>query len=375
MKKLLLISIAAIVLQACSSGKAALEKGDYDKAFYKSVERLKRNGDNRKANNVYVKAYDLAIERHLRSIDQAKLSADVYRWEKIAERYQALNFMADAVNNCPSCLDLVSAPTYYTIELNEAKYKAAEVRYALGDKAMQQGTRLAAKDAYFHYLTANSLAAGFKDALEKAEDARWEATIKVVVQAEPVGIRRFELSNDFFMSKIEEFFNDYNRKADFVRFFSDEEFQRTGLKSPDQVLLIGFDEFTIGQTLLKERNFDVESDTVVVGKQNGKDVYGKVKANVTTFRKEVSSAGLLDFRVIDPQTNKILTIEKFPGTFVWIHEWATFKGDERALKSEHKTLLKNRDLPPPPPQALFVEFTRPIFTQLTGKVVNYYKRY
>jgi len=34
-----------------------------------------------------------------------------------------------------------------------------------------------------------------------------------------------------------------------------------------------------------------------------------------------------------------------------------------------------REAYPPMPQQLFIEFTKPIFGQLTGKVSNFYNRY
>jgi len=104
-------------------------------------------------------------------------------------------------------------------------------------------------------------------------------------------------------------------------------------------------------------------------------IYGTVKATIHTFTKQISSRGLLDFKIYDPYANRVLTQEKFPGEFVWICQWGYFNGDERALNEEHKKIVKGKELHPPPPQDLFIEFTKPIYDQLTAKIRDFYKNY
>ncbi len=144
---------------------------------------------------------------------------------------------------------------------------------------------------------------------------------------------------------------------------------------PDQVLTLDFDDFVVGQTYVKEKEQELQRDSVVTGTVEGKDVYGTVKAKYITFQKTITSTGLLDFRVMDWKTKNVITQEKMPGTFVWHDEWATFKGDERALTKEHKKMVSRRESPIPNPQFLFVEFTKPIYGQLTSKIENFYRRY
>ena len=64
-----------------------------------------------------------------------------------------------------------------------------------------------------------------------------------------------------------------------------------------------------------------------------------------------------------------------PGEFVWISEWATFNGDERALSPEQIQWSKQKEQVPPSNQELFIEFTRPIYDQVTAKIKEFYKGY
>jgi len=102
---------------------------------------------------------------------------------------------------------------------------------------------------------------------------------------------------------------------------------------------------------------------------------GSVKATVHIFRKQVTSRGVLDFKIYDAYTNKVLTQEKLPGEFVWYTEWGFFNGDERALSDYHKEIVQYREAPPPPPQDLFIAFTEPIYDQITRKIQSFYRKY
>lgn len=104
-------------------------------------------------------------------------------------------------------------------------------------------------------------------------------------------------------------------------------------------------------------------------------IYGTVKATLYHYRKTTTSKGVLSFKIIDSKTGAVLSAEKMPGEFVWISEWATFNGDERALTPQQLQWSKQKEMVPPQPQELFIEFTRPIFDQLTGKIAEFYKRY
>jgi hypothetical protein len=104
-------------------------------------------------------------------------------------------------------------------------------------------------------------------------------------------------------------------------------------------------------------------------------IYSTVKATLYHYRKTTTSKGVLSFRIIDARTQAVLTAEKMPGEFVWVSEWATFNGDERALSPQQLQLSKQREAVPPQPQDLFIEFTRPIYEQVTSKIATFYKGY
>ncbi|PIQ19876.1 MAG: hypothetical protein COW65_18215 [Cytophagales bacterium CG18_big_fil_WC_8_21_14_2_50_42_9] len=220
---------------------------------------------------------------------------------------------------------------------------------------------------------AEQFSPGFKDAKQKIDEAYAAAILKVVV--EPVIVNRgmYELSNEYFQNKIHEYLQNYERTS-FIKFYTPKEV-RTQSLIPDQVLTLSFDDFVVGQMYMKEKEQEIKCDSVIISKKDERNVYGTVKAKYISFEKNISSSGLLDFRVMDWKTKHIITQEKMPGTFIWQDEWATYKGDERALADEHKEMIRRKESPNPDPQFLFVEFTKPIYDQLTSKIQSFYRRY
>lgn len=104
-------------------------------------------------------------------------------------------------------------------------------------------------------------------------------------------------------------------------------------------------------------------------------VYGTVKATLHHYSKTTTSKGVVSFKIIDAKTGALLSVEKMPGEYVWISEWATFNGDERALSAEQLRLTRLKEQPAPASQELFIEFTKPIYDQITSKIRDFYKGY
>ncbi|GGH13687.1 hypothetical protein [Pedobacter zeae] len=368
------IYLSLLIIGGCTTGKKALQKGDYDASVEKSVSRLQNSPKNSEAMEVLKTAYDLALKDHLRKIDEAKMSNDLFRWESIMYDYQKINQLADEINSCPACLAIVPNPSKYITELAESKYNAAGARYNSGLGYLREKTRQTAKKAYYEFEKTLNLQPNYKDAKAKMEDAYWAAVTRVVVQPIIVNSSLYKLSADYFQQQIDQYIAKYTRNR-FVIFYSEE--QATNQKIvPDQVLSLNFDDFVVGQTYVKERVEKLKRDSVVIGETRTKrPVYGTVKATLSIFEKNISSSGLLDMSITDWKTRKLLRQQKFPGTYIWCDSWASFQGDERALSKEQLIMTRRKETLPPPPSALFLEFTKPIYNQLVDDIGYYYANY
>ena len=374
--------VLAIIFSACKSTKKAYQRGDYETAVFNSVKRLQSSPKNKKSRETLAKAYPDMVDFYEDQIQNLKLGNDTYRWEKVIDYYEILNRAYSEISRIPAARTIIPNPKNYQSELNDAQYKAAEVRYALGMQDLElgrQGNRFKAKEAFYSFRKVDELQRGFRDTQDRMYEAKDLATVMVVIEPIPMHSRTLALSNEFFDNQMTEFIK-ATKMSPFVQFITPQETRMLN-RDPDHVIQMVFDDFVVGQAYVKETVFNRTQDSVVVGEveispDSVADVYGSVKAEVHQFQKEISSSGLLDFRIIDGRSGSIVSQRKFPGTFVWFDKWGFYNGDDRALTDEDEEFMRRkRESPNPPPQDLFIEFTKPIFDQVTNYVRNYYRDY
>jgi hypothetical protein len=373
----LFLCFIAIIATACSTGSTSYKHGDYYKACLESIDRLRSNPKSSKSQSVLVTAYPLAKKTALREIDNALLANQPDKYDILVFQYERLNQLADQIYSCPKAYELIPQPTEYVSELSKAKQMAADQAYELGTKALNLGTLDQARVAYQYFQNANRYVNGYKDALKKMSDARFYATLRVIVQ-KPYTNANFQYSADFFYSNLlnEIRQNSQNR---FVRYYTPEEARKENMKTPHQYIVLNFEDFSVGNVRESTNTTDQKRDSVIVGtvKVDGKtyNSYNTVKARLTTFRREISSGGVLSLRIIDAQNNQELQRQNLTGTYVWHTSWANFKGDDRALSDEQKRMCNREPQVPPSEQDLFIEFTKPIYSQAVSYIRSAHSRY
>lgn len=364
-----------LVLMACSSGQKAFQRGNYFEAVNTAVERLRSNPDHKKSAQVLQSSYPQALQWAQDEIDLLLSGNDPLKWEKTVNVMRRVNTLASEIRRSPAALRIVPTPKVYTSEMNMALERAAEETYQGGLSRMQQPERQAAREAYSLFMRSNELVPGYKDSQQLIREAKARATLNVVVEPIPVHSKLFELSAGFFYNQVYEYLNRRFPQQGFVNFFSPEEFEKSEVKNPDMILRLEFYDFIIGA--LKQSESEREVTNTV--KKNPKDTLSNetitYKAKLKTFSDQVSSGGVVDLKIVEWPSEKLLVNDRIPGEFVWINQYAIFVGDEKALSAEQLQLTKQKMMQPPPPQMLFVEFTKPIYDQLTGRLNNFFGRY
>ncbi len=376
-KQLLVLSIFVLYISSCSTGKTAYQRGDYYKACIESIDRLRSNPNSKKAQAVLVQAYPLLQKTAQREIENALLANGSDKYDVVVFQYEKLNQLANSIFNCPKALELVPKPSEYIAEMAQAKQMAAENAYNLGLNALNAGSLEQARVAWQYFQNANRYVANYKDALKKIDESRYYATLRVIVQ-KPYTNANFQYSADFFynnlMAEIRE--NTHNR---FIRYYTQDEARQENMKNPHQYIVLNFEDFSVGNIRESSNTTDLKRDSVIVGtvKVEGKSYnsYNTVTAKLTTLRREISSGGVLSLRIIDAQSNQELQRKNLSGSYVWNTTWANFKGDDRALTDEQKKMCNREPQMPPSPQDLFIEFTKPIYSQAVSYIRSTYTRY
>lgn len=375
MNKLYLVIITLITISACTTGKKAYQQGDYDLAVTQAVNRLKSSGDNKKAKSTLRKAYKLSLATHLDNINRAEGSTDPLKWETVADNYQSINGLYNAIRKCPSCLEIVPNPAKYDTRLSAAQQKAAQVRYNLGVKALaQKQVRIKAREAHQHFEVAKRMVPRFKDVEDKLAESLYYATLKVVMEPIPSPTRLLEIRHEFFVNKINEYLH-HQPINKYVQFYTSQEAENQKLEFVDHFIKIEFDRFSLGNVFQNNTEKEVSKDSVAIPTTKGKSTFRTVKAKIKISEKSISGGGVLDFKIIDAATNKVISQEKMPSEYVWTASWATALGDTRALSDEELALTKKSEPPTPNTQIMFEEFTAPLYDQIISKITSYYRNY
>ena len=254
--------IVVTFLSSCSSGKAYFEHGNYYQAVMTSVGRLRRNPDHKKSSETLRQAYPLAVKYYEDQVTGALSSNANFKWTQIVNSYTTLNTMYDEIQRSPGALTVIPNPSNYNSKLSEAKQNAAKEQYDAGIAALGAGNREKAKEAYSYFKKCLEFVAGYRDAAQKMEDALWAATVKVMVEPIPTQSRNLAVSTDFFNNRVSEYLHTASIN-DYVRFFTPKEIQQMKL-NPDHIIKLEFDEFTVGNVYMSEKQIPLQRDSVVV---------------------------------------------------------------------------------------------------------------
>lgn len=283
--------------------------------------------------------------------------------------------MSNEIRSTPAARKIISQPKTYTSELNMALEKAAEGRYNAGLAELEINTQQSARNAFDHFLKASQYVPGYKNVTELMPKAKDLATVRVLLQAIPVNTQKYRLSSEFFYNQIFEYLNNQFPSGSFVDFYSPIQAKQEGFEYPDFVVDMEFFDFSVGNLTHTEKEEKVEKRVKLESKDTTKVEYKNYSAKLKTFTDQVLSGGTLRVRIFEPANDKLLFDELVPGSFTWVNQYAIFVGDAEALEKKQLELTKRKVMPLPQEQDLFIEFTKPIYNQVTQKLNRFFRRY
>jgi hypothetical protein len=379
-KSIFLVLAISTLIAGCNSGKNLYVKGNYYEAVLRSVDKLRKSPNSKKARETLANAYPSAVNTFLDQLENDKNSNIDFKNTNAVYTFQKLNRMYESIQRSPAAKEVITNPNKYYKSLENVKPLAAEEQYEAGIYQLSVGYRENAKQAYYNFLEADKFVSNYKDVSDKIDEAYNLSIIHIIADLKPVQSRFYDLSADVFYSQVKHVLNQIEQK-EFIRFYSLEEAKNMNLKDPDQILEINFEDFVVGETHTKERVEKMERDSLKVGEVtlddgSKEDVYGTVKAVVSINRMEVISKGIINLSITqNGNENKKLIFEDIAGNYVWFNEWGFYNGDERALTEEQLAICHRKRIDPIPPQQMFVEFTKPIQNQLRNRLVSFYNNY
>ncbi len=362
------------MLVSCSTGKKALQKGDYFSALSKAVDRLKSAPNNKNATKVLKEGYPTAINWISEELDHIQNINAQFKWESAINLMEQANHLSSEIRKTPAARNIIANPKSFTSELNSTYTKAANDRYNAGTEELDINTRESARIAYEHFKMADNFVTGYKNARNLMEISKEKATVKVVLETIPVSVSRFQLSSEFFYDQVFEYLNNQFNQHGFVNIFTPFQAEKEDL-IPDYIINLDFFDFSVGNLTHSEKEEIAEKRVKIDSRDTTKTQFKTYQAKLKLLSDQVVSGGSLRARIFEPATDKLLLDEIIPGTFTWVNQYAIFVGDEEALDNNQLRLTKRSVSPLPDQQDLFIEFTRPIYDQLTQRLSRFFSRF
>jgi hypothetical protein len=333
---LFLLIVMALSLSDCISGKGSYKHGNYYQAVLESVQRLRSKPTHSKSREILKVSYPAAISFLETQTQNAINSNDANKWTTAVNNYNLINRLYEEIQRSPGALQVIPNPVSKYNELKDSKQKAAEEKYEQALQAMMRNTREDAKRAYFLFRDVNNLSPEYKETIEMSNQAKFNATLKVVVNPTTINPTNWNFEPMVFGY----------RNNEFVRFYTPEEARNENLQRIDQYLTLVVNQYTESLPTITKTTQDV-TDSVKTGeKKVGTTtipVYTKVKAKVTTFTKTVRGRGSVNLIITDGSSKADIQNQPVISEQTWASDWSIYTGDIRALSQNLKQLTQRKE--------------------------------
>ena len=383
-----------------SSGKKYYSYGNYDKATFHLSRSLTIKPDNDKALKLFELTYDLAVEKHNRKISELSLNDNKSKWPLLVEEYRSLIKLGSYATNLKPILkklinyDLKLIVKDYSNELSNANSLAADYHYQLGLKFQDDADKESQKQAAINFRLSQNYISKYMNSQELYEKARANATFTLLIQ-EFEGNKKYSsfirdqvILNQSKISK--EFLNVVNRDQ-LKTILSELALVQSGITENDYLelqKLSGADHILVASIITNHRPVEKISDKniaqkkqVVIrtetyvdssGESKKRKIKGTVKATVNHYKKRSSATISLTYKIINMNDSSILFNGEVNGRKEYFHEWATFKGDKRALNRKYKLLTNRRDQFAPSKDDLLMTIARNLSSKFGQKISKHY---
>ena len=335
---LICLSVSTYVFTACVSGKRALKQGDYYEATMAATDRLRSNPDHKKSKEVLRSSYSFAVDLLDTDTKNVLASGSPSMWRNAVNNYNKINTLYEAIRTSPGALKVIPKPYNRYNELNEAKKKAAVECYEEGVQEMMTDSRQNSKRAYFLFKQANDFSPDYRESIEMMNQARTNATVRVVVEGGD-NSQGWNFEGTIFGSK-----------DLFLEFYTPiQAYQDQSLKM-HHALRISQVTYQENRASISESK-NTYTDSVKVGEKtvNGKKipVNEKVSATMVTYSKNQTASASLIFTIMDIASMATIHQRTLNGSASWSGSWSVCSGDERALSKSQKNQCGGSETYPP----------------------------
>ena len=418
LQKLFIFFLALVIFLSCGiltkgyneykSARKFYKKQNYHKATIYASKSLKLNSKNKKALILFEKSYPLAIQQHRSKIIELEKIHDDSKWPELYYAYAKLQNLSDELTSLQPIIKLenMNAPSFlkYNINLSAQDYNkdlkligplAAEYKYKKGLELRKKKDKENQKMAAKAFQSAQEFVPNYKNSKELYDETRAAALLTLLILPFEGNRNLVNYIRDQIMMiqtiKPKEFLQILTRDQ-LNSTLSEQKFQLSGMVDDDQIIEIGelaaanhilsaslITTYRPFETIITE-NIEQEKKIVVRKEKyidkNGKEKTKKIKedvyATVVHYKKSSKANLKLTYRITDVKNGLSLYSGMVKTDAKFFHEWATYKGDKKALSNQYERLIKKKEKFGPSRSELLMQAAQPLPDKLVRKIFDHY---
>ena len=360
MKKILLFSIMLILIAGCSSKKQIeqhLNTGNYDQAVSNALKQLQSKKTTKRKSkfiSILKDGYDRITKRDLEDIAFLKKDDNAQNYVRIFEMYSSLDARQRAIEPVlPLYLDgheIKFKFNDYTSDMINSKIKASEYLYGNALNLLKSNNKHDIRKAYEDFAYLNEINPNFKNIHSLLQEAHLKGIDYVVVSiindTQQIIPERLEDDLlDFNTYGLDNFWTVYHRnQSNDIDYDYTMQLQLKQIQvSPESVnrnQILREKEIVDGWEYLLDEDGNVEKDSL--GNDIKVDKIVNIRARLFKVQQLKSTRIIAKVIYHDLKTNQVLDSFPIDSEFIFENNYATMRGDKRALKPEDKELLDYR---------------------------------
>ena len=378
MKQYLYSLLFVFVLASCSSSRNAKYETPEDKALLSAIKKVEKNPSDITSQKGLMQLYNDAATQHLNNIDVYKTLNDESRWTKILKEYEAIERLNRTVNTSKVAAKYIR-PISFTAEIQKTRNQAAEDYYNLGLEYLGNNDKESARHAYNLFNKSAQMEPGYKDVKRQLSIAKEKSIINVVIN--PIrdesryygnlGMNRFgnSFNNDYLQRNLVRDLGGSSSGNTFARYFTDQDARRSNTIM-DWVVDLTWTDLDIPRPNSRQFNRNASKEIKVGTDTSGKAIYQTVTATLYVTQYYFTARGELEVRVTDAHTGYNVNLNRYSSTVDWSQDYATYRGDSRALSDQDRLILNNQTIREPRKEDILDELFRKIYPQAKNGLYN-----
>jgi len=373
------------LISGCYSAQKSYERGDYDRAIVLSSKKLRKKPDDQKKIEILVNSWEIS-NRVDKDALNAHLSSPDPDWEQVYLLYKKLDNRQNVVKQLPKLkpdskkwnVDFKFED--YSVAMFNAKQQAVDDMIAKGDAMLAGGGRMNARSAYDMYNKAYSYDNTNSWIKSKVDQAYLMGQTRVMVRIAPANM--IYLPDGFIQqclnkrwTNLETTWTKYytTYQPEVIYHYYNDVLINSITMSPERVSETSYvdtKKIEDGWEYIKNPDGSIKTDSL--GNKLKQTVYRDITCNIRKYTMTKDVTVYANIMIYNAENEFRIANDPITTSYSWRYEYATAKGDSRALSTTSQNLVNKQVINYPTNNEMILN-TSPNFGTSVYDKVNQYK--